>query len=247
MKRKLVACLACRSEGSRLYGKPLQNLDVKNGITVLDHILNVLKLEDSISGIVLGVSSTPGNEPYHQIAQKHGVMSIPGHPTDVLQRLIDCCQTANGTDIFRITTECPYFYFPMIKTAWQAHQSHGNDVTVIDGLPEGGHFEIYTLESISRSHAHGNARHRSELCSLYIRENRSNFKVESLPIPDELKRMDWRLTIDYPEDLIVCREVYGHFKDKAPHILLQDILNFLDEREDLKKLIAPYVVEELLW
>ncbi len=27
--RKLVACLACRNEGTRLYGKPLQNLDVK--------------------------------------------------------------------------------------------------------------------------------------------------------------------------------------------------------------------------
>ena len=37
MKKKLVAVLACRNNGSRLYAKPLQKLD-KN-ITVLDNIL----------------------------------------------------------------------------------------------------------------------------------------------------------------------------------------------------------------
>ena len=30
MTRKLVAVLACRNGGSRLYAKPLQNLDQKN-------------------------------------------------------------------------------------------------------------------------------------------------------------------------------------------------------------------------
>ena len=35
-KRKLAAVLACRNTGSRLYGKPLQNLDVKNNYTILE-------------------------------------------------------------------------------------------------------------------------------------------------------------------------------------------------------------------
>ena len=34
-KRKLVAVLACRNQSSRLYGKPLQFLDVKNEIRVI--------------------------------------------------------------------------------------------------------------------------------------------------------------------------------------------------------------------
>jgi hypothetical protein len=33
--RKLIAALAVRNQGSRLYGKPLQNLDVESGTTVL--------------------------------------------------------------------------------------------------------------------------------------------------------------------------------------------------------------------
>ena len=31
MKKKLVAALACRNQGTRLYGKPIQNLDIENG------------------------------------------------------------------------------------------------------------------------------------------------------------------------------------------------------------------------
>ena len=42
-KRKLAAVLACRNTGSRLYGKPLQNLDVKNNYTILDNIIRCLK------------------------------------------------------------------------------------------------------------------------------------------------------------------------------------------------------------
>ena len=30
MKKKLVAALACRNQGTRLYGKPVQNLDIES-------------------------------------------------------------------------------------------------------------------------------------------------------------------------------------------------------------------------
>ena len=44
MKNKLVAALACRNQGTRLYGKPIQNLDVKKGITILIISLTCLKV-----------------------------------------------------------------------------------------------------------------------------------------------------------------------------------------------------------
>ena len=53
-------------------------------------------------------------------------------------------------------------------------------------------------------------------------------------------RDDLRLTIDYPEDIIVCRAVYKHFKNKLKNINLKEVVKFLDSRKDLKKLIEPY-------
>ncbi len=42
-KHKLVAVLACRNQGNRLYGKPLHFLDKKNQIRVIDQIIFALK------------------------------------------------------------------------------------------------------------------------------------------------------------------------------------------------------------
>src|SRR5687767_6291876 len=98
--RKLVAALACRAGGSRLYGKPLQMLDVERGVTVLEHMIAWIRTEPAIAGIVLGVAEGPENEPFHALARKHGVGSITGDETDVLSRLIRCGEAGGATDVF---------------------------------------------------------------------------------------------------------------------------------------------------
>lgn len=241
--RKLVAALACRNEGSRLYGKPLQNLDVKAGTTILHHMIELLKTTPAISKIMLGIAEGVANEAFVEYAKKKQIGYIKGSETNVLQRLIHCCKEGNGTDVFRITTECPFFYYEIIEEAWRHHINHRNDVTTIDTVPEGTHFEIYTLKALEDSHNLGDDIHRSEHCNLYIREHLSDFKVEVLPVPDDIQRPDIRLTVDYPEDLILCREVYAHLKSKAPRIPLSDIILFLDVRPDLKTLVAPHVAK----
>ena len=55
-------------------------------------------------------------------------------------------------------------------------------------------------------------RHRSELCTLFIRENSKLFNIHKVKTPNYLNRNDLRLTVDYPEDLIFCRNIYSKFK-----------------------------------
>lgn len=245
--RTLVAALACRINGSRLYGKPLQLLDIQGRISVLGHLVSLLRTEPSISEIVLGVSEGTANEVFHEIAAGLGLRSIRGDERDVLQRLIQCAKAAGGTDVFRVTTESPFTYVEAIENAWQRHVANGNDATVVDGLPDGCNFEIFTLESLIRSHARGDSRHRSELCSLYIREYRHEFQVEVVAVPRALQRCDLRLTIDYPEDLIVCRRVYERLESSAPRIPLEQIVSVLDADPRLRALIAPYVLSSKLY
>ena len=108
MTRKLVAALACRNAGSRLYGKPLQNLDIDAGTTILDHIVAHLRSIDIIDEVVLGVSEGPGNEAFADAAARLGLRMITGDEDDVLARLIACGELADATDIFRVTSESPF-------------------------------------------------------------------------------------------------------------------------------------------
>ena len=248
MGRRLVAALACRVGGSRLYGKPLQNLDPSGGVTILDHLISLLQTHAVIGEIVLGISEGTENSRFIEVAKQRGLTYILGDQIDVLKRLIQCAQVAHGTDVFRITTESP---FPatvgVLEEAWRRHIEHDNNVTVIDGVPAGTHFELYKLSALERSHELGGRDERSELCSLYIRRHLDEFQVEVVDVPETWERTDLRLTVDYPEDLVVCRQVYAALKHKAPKIPLDDIIGFLDSRPDLKALVAPFVSPKLIW
>ena len=90
MKNKLVAALACRNQRTELYGKPIQNLDVK-GITILDNIISCLKSISCIDEIVLGISEGSENQIF-KIAYDNKLKYIIGDEEDVLSRLIKCGQ-----------------------------------------------------------------------------------------------------------------------------------------------------------
>jgi len=238
--RKLVAALACRAGGSRLYGKPLQFLDIEKKLSVLEYMVQSLQTEPAISEIVLGVSVGSENEPFHDMAKRLGLKSIRGDEIDVLSRLIQCGDAGNATDVFRVTTESPFVYFETISEAWRLHQANANDVTHMSGLPAGCGFEMIRLESLKMAHARGEARHRSELCTLYVKEHRDEFQVQVLEPTPECARLDLRLTIDYPEDLVLCRRVYDHLKELAPRIPVSRIVEFLDANPETRKLVEPY-------
>lgn len=245
--RRLVAALACRVVGSRLYGKPLQHLDVEGRVTILDQLIRLLKGHPAIQEVVLGISEGEENTPFLEVAARWGVRHIWGDRVDVLKRLIDCGRTAEATDVFRVTTESPFIETALLEEAWRRHVERGNDVTATDGVPEGTHFEIYRLAALEASHEQGRKDERSELCNLHIRRHLEDFQVEVLDVPDPWKRQDLRLTVDYPEDLVVCRRVYAALKHTAPRIPLEDIIAFLDAHPELKALVAPYVAPKLVW
>jgi spore coat polysaccharide biosynthesis protein SpsF len=240
MKRKLVAAIACRNQGSRLYGKPVQNLDVEKGVRILDNIIDCVRTLACVDEIVLGISEGIENEVFKTIAASKGLRFVVGDEVDVLSRLVRCGQLAEATDIFRVTSESPFLYFEPVEELWKQHQARQSDATFMEDIVDGCGFEIISLRALEESHAKGDRRHRSELCTLYIREHNDQFRIERLTPPPELIRRDLRLTVDNPEDLAVCRIVYGVFKADAPRISVPQIVQFLDANPKLIELVAPF-------
>jgi spore coat polysaccharide biosynthesis protein SpsF len=241
--RKLVATLACRNAGSRLFGKPLQRLDVANGITILEHIVSVLEKMPCIDEVVLAISEGQENDVFVQCAEKLKLRYVRGDERDVLKRLIEAAEFVGATDVFRVTSESPFLFYEAVLDAWELHTKHGNDATFLDDVVDGCGFEIIDLHALTRSHSEGTERHRSEMCTLFIRENPQVFQIEKYEPLEELIRKDLRLTVDNPEDLVVCRRVYAHFTSENMPFELHKIIEFLDAKPNLKALIAPYCEE----
>ncbi len=208
-------------------------------------MIAALKTYSEVDEIVLAISDGIENKIFQDIARKSSIKFIVGSQDDVLSRLIQSCKFVGGTDIFRLTTESPFTYFEAISEAWRLHKEHSNDLTSLDFLPDGSGFEIINLDAYEKSWLQGELKHRSEYCSLFIRENKNKFKHELVEIPADLRRTDLRFTVDYPEDLVLCRAIYDEFKSEFPRIPLARIIEFVDLNPDLKALVDKYVVNGL--
>lgn len=240
--RKLVLALACRNDGSRLYGKPLQNLDVLSGYRIIDNIIKLINEINCVDEIVLGISKGDENKDYILYAKKNNLKFIKGDKIDVLSRLIKCGKKVGATDILRITSESPFPYVEKIPELWDYHCKNNNDATFLDEIIDGCGFELIKLSKLIESHTKGKKKHRSEMCTLYLRENIKNYKIQIFKPSKNLIRKDIRLTVDNPEDLILCRAIYKKFKNKK-NFSLDKIVKFIDKTPKLKNLVLKYCRE----
>ena len=240
VNRRLIAALACRNQGSRLYGKPLQNLHVDTGVRIIDNVIQCLRSIESIDGIVLAISEGSENEAFIEVAHQYGIDFVIGDEHDVLARLISAGDHASATDVFRVTSESPFLYFEEVDAYWEKYSSLNLDALFMEPIIDGCGFEIISLHALKTSHMNGSAKHRSEMCSLYIREHADSFKVHKVEPPKIFQRYDLRLTVDNPEDLVVCRHIYQALSQQAPRIPLHEIVGFLDRNPDLIRLVAPF-------
>ena len=76
---------------------------------------------------------------------------------------------------------------------------------------------------------------------LYIRENSSKFKIQRLDVPVEFKRLDLRVTVDYPEDLVLCRFLYKNITENNLDGYLNEIIPILDDNPQIKSLVNQFV------
>ena len=149
----------------------------------------------------------------------------------------------HATDVFRVTSESPFIFNEekIINNSWRYHKENDLDFSYLDkNFIDGCGFEIISMRALKSSHKFGKKKHKSELCSLYIRENLSKFKTSKIEAPKFLIRKDLRLTIDYPEDLIICREIYK----KCKNYELKKIVNFIDKKQYLKKMWKKIIYNE---
>jgi len=244
-QRRLVGVLACRLTGSRLYGKPLQNLAADR--TILGVIVDVLRAQPFVDEVVLALADEPDSAALEAWAARHGVECVRGHPTDVLGRLIVAGEWSGATDVLRKTTESPFFDLDAMAGAWDRHVAQDNDITVVDDCPLGTATEFYSLDALRVCHERGDDGDRSEYVSQYGRTHPDEFRIGLVRPELACRRTDLRLTVDYPEDLMLCRRLYEQLERHAPLIPLRELIRVLDERPDLRALVAEHVHDDTFW
>ena len=204
MERTVDAILACRVQGSRLYGKPLQPL-VVGGMTIIESLIQYLRAIHSIRKIILAISEGEENSGFIDVAKKHSLSYVIGDQHDVLGRMIRATELEHTDCVFRVTTEDPFVLYEYADALVEEFLEGNYDFADYEDAPEGTGFELIKTDALRISHEKGNERHRSELITSYIFDHQDNFKILHKQLPPKLCRPEVRLTVDYAEDLVFCQ------------------------------------------
>lgn len=228
---KLAAVLACRNQSARLYAKPLQNLDVERKVSILDYLVAQLKMHKEIQEIVLAISAQEENRMYIEKSREYGISYVVGDDEDVLGRLIKGARSVGADHVFRVTTESPYPYLDTLSEVYEDHGNSDSDYSVTKSLPDGAYYQIIKTDALQTCWDQGGERYRNEYCTKYIFDHKEAFKIKEYEVSLPLRRAaDIRLTVDWPEDLIVMREIYkGLNLNPSTMLSFPEIITFLDK------------------
>ncbi|MFA5908690.1 MAG: glycosyltransferase family protein [Vicinamibacterales bacterium] len=206
---KVVASIEARMGSTRLPGKVLHDIDGKPALGRLVHRLRQCR---SLNDVIVATSTAAGDDPIAAWCAGNGVRCFRGSEDDVLGRVVGAHQSAGSDLIVEITGDCPLTDPAIVDLGVETFLANDVDVVTNCGSiltwPMGQYVQVFPLallDEINRTSADP-AVH--EHVSLYFYEHPERYRILNLVAPSGWEAPQWRMQLDYPEDLQFQEEVH---------------------------------------
>lgn len=221
--------ITARMKSTRLPQKLLLKL---NGREVIKWMIDRAKLVFQSENIVIATSKNPQDDILETVAQETGIQIFRGHEEDVVERLYLAARQ-NGFDyMINITGDCPLFGFDYVEKLEKIIKEQEPDILTSLELPHGIFVYAIKTQAFEKVLELKKTDH-TEVWGDFFYSNPDKFKICSLPVNEDEKRPDFRLTIDYPEDFQLFEKIFDFFGTDTYKTSTTDIINFLDRNPDI--------------
>ena len=222
--------ITARLKSTRLKRKILLDLE---GRSVLGHVIESARQVDEVDDVVVCTSTVAQDRPILDVCNKHGCYYFNGSPGDVLNRLLSASTFFECDYLLLITADNPLFSFEYAqRLVTEIKRDPEVDYLHIEGLPIGmdpyiirrNAFEV--IDAI-KSDA------ETEFWPEYIKDQ-SIFKHRSIEADPGHKR-DYRITLDYQQDLDLFKSIYKQCYQGRP-IATSQVIEYLDANPSVSAL-----------
>lgn len=231
-KMNISAIVACRLKSTRLKRKALLKIGSLSSIELC--LKNTLKFPE-LSNVVLATSTTNEDKELKNYVYSSGVLFFQGDPDDVIQRYIDIGEKLNVDIIVRITGDCPYISKDVYEFVLNSHLENASDYSVGIGAAVGTNIEIINMSALKEVKKYFYSAKHSEYMTWYFQNNPEIFNLNFVDLPSKWKR-NYRLTLDYQEDLDMFNEVEKYFKKNRIEYTLDDLIKYLDSNPEVSNI-----------
>ncbi len=248
---KYTVFLQARMGSTRTPGKVLLKIQ---GQSIISLITERLKRLPELERIVLVTSRNPENLALVDEAKRLGIDYFTGSEENMLDRFYEACQKFQPECLIRVTGDCPVVDPKVIAQGVAVMEKGAADIvgnTWERTYPDGFDFEIFTPELLKRAWQRERNVFTSEAefqAKFFnpVRAMLADSDVRKQSVLHAENLVQYRVTLDYPEDFTVIKEVYDALYPVDPAFGLAEVMTFLKSRPDLVALNKSYVCTSYL-
>ena len=214
-----------RMGSSRLPGKVLEDLAGAPGLVRLFERLRRVKAGPRI---VLATSTLAGDDPIAALVTTQPDIGLwRGPEQDVLKRYADAARHFDLDPIVRITADCPLMEPACIDAVLEAFNATAGcqyaDNVVPRTYPHGYDVQVMSRRALEEADREATLPTDREHVGPFIIRHAERFPPTHV-VSSNAPCADLRITLDYPEDLILIRTIYERLYPANPDFGLGEIL-----------------------
>ena len=226
-----------RLNSKRFPEKILKN--IYKDYSVIDFLLNRIKKSKLVNKFILAVPSS-NKKKFTSIAKKNSFELFGGSEKNVLKRYYDSATKYKLNTIIRVTSDSPLMSSLILDKAIKNFKTRKVDYynnILKPTYPIGIHIEIFNYKTLKSLFINVKEKEFKEHVTPYIYNNPNKFKIFTIELRKKLH--NYRLTIDYEQDLILLKKTIKLSK-KGINVTYQDIINILKKNPKLMKLNSKF-------
>ena len=229
--------VSARMASSRRPGKALADLA---GRPLLAVLLERMRTVRGVAGVALATSTRTENDPLAAVAEGLGLPVFRGDEDDVLRRHLEAARWLGADHVVRVTGDNPLTDVETAEALVALHLRERADYTYVpgDALLMGLLSEVIAADALARAWERGEARHRSELMTLYIKEHPAEFRIALGTLDPALYRPQYRLTVDEPEDVALAQALFARLAGPGHVVTTREAIALLDAEPPLAAINA---------
>lgn len=202
---RTVAMIQARMSSSRFPGKVFEDLQGVPAIVYMARRVRAARLPDEVAVVT---STDPSDDALAAALEAAQVAVYRGDLEDVLGRFAGAARAFGATEVVRLTGDCPLIDPAVIDAVVALRRGRAVDYagnTDPPTYPDGMDVECFSRDALDRAHAQAKRASQREHVTLWMRDSESGCSRANLRALADLSAV--RLTVDYPDDLEVVREL----------------------------------------
>ena len=223
-----VITITVKQKSERLKNKAL--LEIK-GKLYIERMIERLKTAIKPSQIVLCTSQLKEDQILVELAKRNHIKYYRGHPDDVMVRIYNGAKKYNA-DVLVGTTGDNLFQDSFIDKMIDFFEKNNADFVYCYDLPIG--IPAY-LARITTFKEVIDSKDEIDTERWFSYLNRPEvYKVFEFKVTNPLfNHPDWRLTLDYPEDLEVFKRIYDELYGEGKILSIEEIMTLLNSKREI--------------